>query len=69
MNVWPKKSQLIVAVMSQPSNPYAQVPGHPAVAPGQPTLGKDVPDLNPFPLDTMMRVDVRQSLECLGFFQ
>ena len=61
MNVWPKKSQLIVAVMSQPSNPD--------VARGQPTLGKDVPDMNPFPLDTMMRVDVRQSLECLGFFQ
>ena len=58
-----------MAVMSQPSNPYARVPGPARAVPsGAFTMGSDVPDMNPFPFDTMMRVDVRQSFECLGFF-
>lgn len=54
--------------MSMPSmysNPYVLPP---VAKPDVPTPS-DVPDCNPFPLDTMVRVDVKKEHECLRYVQ
>ena len=54
--------------MSMPSmysNPYVLPP---VAKPDVPTQS-DVPDCNPFPLETMVRVDVKKEHECLRYVQ
>lgn len=53
-----------MAVMSCPPNLLL----HPCAEWICNTAIQDVPDMNPFPLDSMMRVDARQFLECLRIF-
>ena len=49
-------------------NPYVFDVEQPAAKPDAP-MRSDVPDCNPFPLDTMVRVDVKKQHECLRFVQ
>lgn len=49
-------------------NPYVFDVEQPGAKPDVP-MQSDVPDCNPFPLDTMVRVDVKKQHECLRFVQ